>query len=203
VQLTLYGQYDVLAANSKDWHTDPFELNARDGYLYARGASANKGPVLAMLFAVKRLLAGCGPEGPGLNLTFIFEGEAENTSTGFLPALAAHQSWFAGSKLVIATSTTTWIGEKRPCLTYGTRGMINLSVRVQGPLQVREPCVFGPIVRLSVTLYDPHPTFRLPVEGKVKPFVLRAASHIRGDVLKAESCFHGLPNGRDDSLSAA
>jgi hypothetical protein len=37
---------------------------------------------------------------------------------------------------VVATSTTTWIGERRPCLTYGTRGMINLSVRVQGPLQV-------------------------------------------------------------------
>jgi hypothetical protein len=57
--ITLYGQYDVLAANSKDWRTDPFDLNAQDGYLYARGASANKGPVLAMVFAVKRLLATC------------------------------------------------------------------------------------------------------------------------------------------------
>ena len=38
-----------------EWDTDPWEVAAVDGYLYGRGTSDNKGPVLAFIYAVKEL----------------------------------------------------------------------------------------------------------------------------------------------------
>ena len=38
----IYGHYDVQPANESSWKSDPFSLQARDGYLYGRGVSDNK-----------------------------------------------------------------------------------------------------------------------------------------------------------------
>jgi acetylornithine deacetylase/succinyl-diaminopimelate desuccinylase-like protein len=43
----------VQPANEPDWATDPFEMNAVNEYLYGRGTSDNKGPILAFIFAVR------------------------------------------------------------------------------------------------------------------------------------------------------
>ena len=40
--VTFYGHYDVQPAMERDWTTDPFEMNAIDGYFYGRGTSDNK-----------------------------------------------------------------------------------------------------------------------------------------------------------------
>lgn len=37
------------------WHSDPFSMSGRDGYLHGRGVSDNKGPLLSMMFAVRDL----------------------------------------------------------------------------------------------------------------------------------------------------
>jgi len=55
--VTFYGHYDVQPAMEREWMTDPFSLTSVDGYLYGRGTSDNKGPILAFLFAVKEMLA--------------------------------------------------------------------------------------------------------------------------------------------------
>ena len=50
---------------------------SKDGFLYGRGTSDNKGPILAMAFAVKELLdrrEGLARGGLGVNLAFVFEG---------------------------------------------------------------------------------------------------------------------------------
>ena len=52
-----YSHYDVVAAG-KGWSTDPWTMVATDGYFYGRGVSDNKGPLLAQIFAVRRLLQG-------------------------------------------------------------------------------------------------------------------------------------------------
>ena len=69
----------------QDWRTNPFKLTARDGYMYGRGTSDNKGPILAMIFAVRELLdrkegEECG--GLPVNIGFVFEGEEEIGSMG-------------------------------------------------------------------------------------------------------------------------
>jgi hypothetical protein len=48
--------YDVISAPREGWASDPFTLAGRDGYLYGRGATDNKGPVLAVACAAAALL---------------------------------------------------------------------------------------------------------------------------------------------------
>lgn len=64
-----------------------------------------------------------------LNFAFMFEGEEENGSLGFQESVAANLDWFADASLVII-SNTVWVGENRPCLTYGMRGMVTASLVV-------------------------------------------------------------------------
>ena len=99
---------------------------------YGRGTSDNKGPILAFIFAVRELRDACSRAGRPLpvNVAFFFEGEEENGSTGSQEVLQAHLPWFQGSRLVVI-SNTLWLGESRPCLTYGMRGMISLSIEAR------------------------------------------------------------------------
>uniref|UniRef100_A0A1I8G9D2 M20_dimer domain-containing protein n=1 Tax=Macrostomum lignano TaxID=282301 RepID=A0A1I8G9D2_9PLAT len=52
--LLIYGHLDVQPAAKEDgWDTEPFELTERNGNLYGRGSSDDKGPVLGWLNAVE------------------------------------------------------------------------------------------------------------------------------------------------------
>ena len=65
-----------------------------------------------------------------VNMAFVFEGEEENGSSGFHEAVKSNLHWFEGTQLIVI-SNTLWVGEKTPCLTYGMRGMIALSIEVR------------------------------------------------------------------------
>ncbi|KAF6241919.1 hypothetical protein COO60DRAFT_1279749 [Scenedesmus sp. NREL 46B-D3] len=132
--VAFYGHYDVQPAEEPDWKTNPFEMTAVDGYLCGRGTSDNKGPVLAFIYAVKEMLdcwRMAGLAAP-INVAFMFEGEEENGSLGFKESVAANLDWFRDAVLVVI-SNTVWVGENKPCLTYGMRGMVTASLVVSGP----------------------------------------------------------------------
>ena len=74
--LAIYGHYDVQPPDPIDeWHTPPFEPTVRDGRLYARGASDDKGQVFCLLKAYEATLD--RERRPPLNVRFLFEGEEE------------------------------------------------------------------------------------------------------------------------------
>src|SRR5258708_6635396 len=80
--LLLYNHYDVQPAEPLDlWHSPPFEPTVRDGKLFARGASDNKGEIAARLAAIRALRATYG-ELP-ITLRWIIEGEEEIGSPHF------------------------------------------------------------------------------------------------------------------------
>jgi len=54
VQLHILGHLDVVDEGS-GWHTDPYTCVEKDGMLYGRGVSDDKGPVCAALYAMKAL----------------------------------------------------------------------------------------------------------------------------------------------------
>ena len=83
-RILFYGHYDVISALPNRWESDPFELTGRNGYLYGRGATDNKGPVMAVACAAADLLA---RRALGVDLVFLVEGEEEAGSGGFVEAV--------------------------------------------------------------------------------------------------------------------
>lgn len=179
--VTCYGHYDVQPAMESDWETDPFEVTAVDGYFIGRGVSDNKGPVLAFVYAVKELVE--ERELP-CNVVFVFEGEEENGSIGFVDAIEQNLRWFEGTRAVLI-SNTLWVGEKKPCLTYGMRGMIAFSIEVKGPAKDLHSgneggILLEPLVELNALLASlvDLQTNRVKVPGfydQVRPNTLDAA----------------------------
>jgi len=80
--------YDVIPAPAEGWDSDPFTLTGRNGYLYGRGVTDDKGPILATACAAAELLARRALD---LELIFLIEGEEECGSSGFGDAVQRHK----------------------------------------------------------------------------------------------------------------
>jgi acetylornithine deacetylase/succinyl-diaminopimelate desuccinylase-like protein len=77
--LLIYNHYDVQPAEPLElWETPPFQPSLRDGKLYGRGVSDDKGHLAARLFAIDALLASAGKL--PCRVKFIVEGEEETAS---------------------------------------------------------------------------------------------------------------------------
>ena len=77
--LLFYCHYDVQPPEPLElWETPPFEPSLRDGRLFGRGVSDDKGHIVSRLFAIGALLNKYG-ELP-CNVKFIIEGEEETSS---------------------------------------------------------------------------------------------------------------------------
>ena len=127
--LLLYNHYDVQPAEPLElWDSPPFEPTVRDGKLYARGASDNKGEIATRLAAVRALRAAYG-ELP-ITLRWIIEGEEEVGS----PHFAALAERYAD---LLQADGCLWEGSSfdvadRPELSLGTKGLLYVQLDVQG-----------------------------------------------------------------------
>ncbi|KAK0539644.1 hypothetical protein OC835_001043 [Tilletia horrida] len=138
--------------------SDPWNLTGRDGYLYGRGASDNKGPILAVACAAAELLARRELE---MDVVMLIEGEEEVGSGGLAEAVRKASAQI-GPIDVILLSNSYWLGEDTPCITMGLRGVIHATIEMHGPDKdvhsgveggaLREPMI--DMVRLLSTLSD-------------------------------------------------
>ena len=139
-----YAHYDVVeASSSDDWSTNPFILTAKDGNLYARGVSDNKGPALAAIYAVSELFQ---TKQLTCDIVFVLEGEEETGSVGFQRAITENKS-FIGDVDWIMLSNSYWMDDEIPCLNYGLRGLINASLSVSSSKPDRHSGVDGGVLR--------------------------------------------------------
>jgi len=84
----VYGHLDVQpAAKADGWATEPFVLTEKDGKLFGRGSTDDKGPVLAWLAAAEAFAA-VGRPLP-VNLRFCLEAMEESGSEGLEEFLAS------------------------------------------------------------------------------------------------------------------
>ncbi|ODQ63174.1 Zn-dependent exopeptidase [Nadsonia fulvescens var. elongata DSM 6958] len=131
--IIFYGHYDVIFADEtdNDWVTgQPFTMTALDGYMYARGVSDNKGPILAAIFAAAELHR---ERALTTNVVFLIEGEEECGSGGFQTAICENKEFLDIDDSTvdgIILSNSYWIDEDNPCLNYGLRGIINVNVKI-------------------------------------------------------------------------
>lgn len=129
--LLFYGHYDVVDADevtssSGKWYADPFSLYPLNGYLYGRGVTDNKGPILAALYAVADLVQN---DELGCNVVFLIEGDEEAGSRGFRQAVRQHKEDI-GKVDYILLSNSYWLDDHVPCLTFGMRGVVHANVEI-------------------------------------------------------------------------
>ncbi|MBN1963680.1 MAG: dipeptidase [Anaerolineae bacterium] len=139
----IYGHYDVQPADDADglWASDPFEPVVRDGNLYARGATDDKGQVFTQIKAVQSLLvSGQMP----VNVKFIIEGEEESGSSNLYPFLDEHADLLKAD--VVIVSDTSMQGLDRPSIVYGLRGITYMEIEVRGPSHDLHSGMYGGIV---------------------------------------------------------
>jgi cytosolic nonspecific dipeptidase len=109
---------DVQPALLEDgWNTEPFVLTEKNGKLYGRGASDDKGPVLCWIHAIEAFQS-LGMEVP-VNLKFVFEGMEESGSEGLDDLLFARKDDFLKGTDYVCISDNYWLGKEKPCITYG------------------------------------------------------------------------------------
>lgn len=136
----VYGHYDVQPPDPLDqWITPPFEPDVRDGNLYARGATDDKGQMYTHLKSVEAWLQTVG-ELP-VNVKFVIEGEEEVGSNNLEKFLIENREKCACDVAVI--SDTSQYGPGLPAITYGLRGILCCEVTLQGPRQDLHSGVFG------------------------------------------------------------
>ena len=82
-----YAHYDGQPVDPGEWKTPPFAPVLQGDRLYARGASDDKGPIIAMLAALDRLRG----TPSDVNLKFFFEGEEEASSPGLRNIIASNK----------------------------------------------------------------------------------------------------------------
>ena len=98
-----YGHYDVQPIDPEDlWETPPFEPTIRHGYIYARGASDNKGMFYAQLKAVESYLKSSNTL--PVNVKFLIEGEEEIGSSGLIQFIKDHKSLLDYDALLVSDS---------------------------------------------------------------------------------------------------
>lgn len=128
--LLIYGHFDVQPVDPLElWDTPPFDPQVRDGRLYGRGASDDKGSMLTPILAVEALLKTEGRL--PVNVKFCFEGEEEIGSPDMDAFLAAEKERFA-CDLVINADGGLW-DEDRGSILLGLRGLCDIEIKVTGP----------------------------------------------------------------------
>ncbi|SMO69367.1 dipeptidase [Gracilimonas mengyeensis] len=136
----VYGHYDVQPPDPEElWDTPPFEPTIKDGLIYARGASDDKGQAFTHVKAVESLLKTKG-ELP-VNVKFILEGEEEIGSPNLVPFIEEHKDMLACDMVLI--SDTAMFAEDQPSITYGLRGLAYMEMEVVGPNRDLHSGVYG------------------------------------------------------------
>src|ERR1700716_2054073 len=126
----IYGHYDVQPPDPvRLWDSPPFEPVLKNGYVFARGATDNKGQILSHILGVQEAIEQNGDL--PVNLHFVIEGEEEIGSGNLPPFLKSHQSELKCD--VVVVSDTGMIAPRTPTLSYGLRGVTALEVKVTGP----------------------------------------------------------------------
>jgi len=138
--ILVYGHYDVQPPDPLDlWVTPPFEPDERDGYVYARGATDDKGQMFTHVKAVEGWMKTAGKL--PINVKFLIEGEEEVGSNNLDIFLSENKERLACDVAVI--SDTSQYAPGIPAITYGLRGILACEITLTGPNRDLHSGVFG------------------------------------------------------------
>jgi acetylornithine deacetylase/succinyl-diaminopimelate desuccinylase-like protein len=163
----VYGHYDVQPPDPLDeWITPPFEPTERDGDLYARGATDDKGQMLTHVKSAQAWLETVGSL--PIQIKYLIEGEEEVASESLEKYLPDHRDKLACDCVVI--SDCSQFGPGQPAITYGLRGIAYYELRLTGPKQDLHSGTFGggvtnpanALARILAALVDDNGRIQVP-----------------------------------------
>lgn len=163
----VYGHYDVVPAAMEDgWDTPPFEPVVKDGRIFARGATDDKGQLFVHVKALESYLktAGAAP----VNVKLFLEGEEEVSSPNLTPFIESHLDLLKADVCVISDSSMRTIDE--PAIQHSLRGMTYIEVEVNGPKEDLHSGLWGgavhnpanALVEILARLVNPDKTVAVP-----------------------------------------
>jgi acetylornithine deacetylase/succinyl-diaminopimelate desuccinylase-like protein len=130
--LLVYDHYDVQPPDPLDeWKTPPFEPTERDGYLFARGVSDNKGNLLARLQAIEAYRATIGEL--ALRVRVLYEGEEEIGSEHLAELVRQNADRLRADGCIWEAGYKDAAG--RPTVSLGLKGIAYFELRVRGAKQ--------------------------------------------------------------------
>ena len=128
--IMIYGHFDVQPADPYDlWDTPPFEPQIRDGKVFGRGASDDKGNMLAPILAIEAMLQTRGTL--PVNIKLFYEGQEEIGSPTLAPFIREHAKLLSAD--MIFSSDGGQFSEDQPQLIQGLKGLVGCELTVQGP----------------------------------------------------------------------
>ena len=155
----IYGHYDVQPPDPLElWDSPPFEPVLKNGYVFARGATDNKGQILSHIIGIQEILQKDGDL--PVNVDLVIEGEEEVGSQHLGKFLTDNRDALKCD--VVLVSDTGMIAPRTPTISYGLRGVAALEIKVTGPKMDLHSGIFGGAVanpaaalaRLLATLHD-------------------------------------------------
>ena len=140
----VYGHYDVQPAEPLElWESPPFDPVVRDGALWARGSSDDKGQLFAHVKAVEAYVRTVGRL--PAKVIFLAEGEEEIGSPDLEQFMVEHAAELAADYAVV--SDVDFFAEGLPTILNGFRGLVYLDLTVTGPSGDLHSGVHGGAVR--------------------------------------------------------
>ncbi len=136
----IYGHYDVQPVDPIElWDSPPFEPVIKDGKIYARGATDDKGQMYMHIKSVEAYFKTLGSL--PLNVKFLIEGEEEVGSESLEIFINNNTELLKCDSVLI--SDTALYGPGIPTLTYGLRGLCYMEVEITGPNRDLHSGTFG------------------------------------------------------------
>jgi len=127
--ILIYGHFDVQPVDPVGlWTYPPFDPIMKDGCIFARGATDDKGNMLIPILAVEALLKSEGTA--PINLKFCFEGQEEIGSPQMPDFVADHKELLA-CDLAVSADGAQW-SETEPAILLSIRGVCSLELDVKG-----------------------------------------------------------------------
>jgi acetylornithine deacetylase/succinyl-diaminopimelate desuccinylase-like protein len=121
--ILFYNHYDVQPEEPLDlWKSPPFKPEIRDGRIYGRGVSDDKGELVSRIKLVESYVKTAG--GPPCNVKFCFEGEEEVGSVHLDQYVSKNSDLFKADAVFWEFGEVD--AEIRPIVSLGVKGMIYL-----------------------------------------------------------------------------
>ncbi|MGD0704084.1 MAG: dipeptidase [Trebonia sp.] len=138
----VYGHHDVQPAALDDgWDHEPFAPREKDGRIFGRGASDDKGQVLFHALGLRALLATRHDDAPPVSVTMLIEGEEESGSPNFAALLQERRDRLQPDVIVVS-DTTMWAAGT-PSICTGMRGVVDAEITLAGPSRDLHSGSFG------------------------------------------------------------